>query len=230
VVDFLEGDPDQPIITGRVYNAEQTPPYDLPAHKTQSGVKSRSSPGGSPANFNEIRFEDEKGNEQLFIHAERNQDIEVEANETHAVGGDRTKTVGNNETVKIGADRTEEVGGNETITVNGAREHIVFGNDHQATQSIRQTESMYEYRLVGGHLLDRCEGLARQQASTIEMQAVSAIEMFAGSRIEMKTAAIIEMQAFMIEMLAPSFTANAPSRICFTTPNFIVKGSTTMFT
>ncbi|HEU4927167.1 MAG TPA: type VI secretion system tip protein VgrG, partial [Vicinamibacterales bacterium] len=61
IVDFLEGDPDQPIITGRVYNAEQMPPYDLPANKTQSGMKSRSSSGGGAANFNEIRMEDKMG-------------------------------------------------------------------------------------------------------------------------------------------------------------------------
>ena len=89
IVDFLEGDPDQPIITGRVYNAEQMPPYELPANKTQTGIKSRSSLGGSPDNFNELRFEDKKGSEQVFIHAEKNQDIEVENDETHWVGHDR---------------------------------------------------------------------------------------------------------------------------------------------
>ncbi len=61
IVNFLEGDPDQPIITGRVYNGTNMPVYDLPANKTQSGIKSRSSKDGSPDNFNEIRFEDKKG-------------------------------------------------------------------------------------------------------------------------------------------------------------------------
>ena len=98
IVDFLEGDPDQPIITGRVYNAEQMPPYALPANKTQTGIKTRSSLGGTPDNFNEIRFEDKKGDEQLFIHAEKNQDIEVENDETHWVGHDRKKTIDNDET------------------------------------------------------------------------------------------------------------------------------------
>jgi len=145
IVDFLEGDPDQPIVTGRVYNAEQMPPYDLPGSKTQSGVKSRSSKGGSPANFNEIRMEDLKGSEQLFIHAEKNQDIEVENDETHWVGHDRTKTidndetthvkhdrtetVDNNETITIGKDRTESVGANETITVAKHRTESVSGNE-----------------------------------------------------------------------------------------------------
>jgi len=129
IVDFLEGDPDQPIITGRVYNAEQMPPYDLPANKTQTGIKSRSSLGGGPANFNEIRFEDKKGEEQLFIHAEKNQDIEVENDETHWVGHDRTKTIDHDETTHVKHDRTETVDNDETITIHGNRTETVDKNE-----------------------------------------------------------------------------------------------------
>jgi type VI secretion system secreted protein VgrG len=129
IVDFLEGDPDQPIITGRVYNKEQMPPYALPANKTQSGVKSRSSLSGGPDNFNEIRFEDKKGAEQLFIHAEKNQDIEVENDETHWVGHDRTKTIDNDETTHVKHDRTETVDNNETITIHGNRTETVDKNE-----------------------------------------------------------------------------------------------------
>jgi type VI secretion system secreted protein VgrG len=121
IVSFLEGDPDRPIITGRVYNAEQTVPYDLPANATQSGMKSRSSKGGTPANFNEIRMEDKKGAEQLYIHAERNQDIAVENDESHWVGHDRHKSVDRNETVRIGEDRVRAVKHNDTLQVGGAK-------------------------------------------------------------------------------------------------------------
>ena len=129
VVDFLEGDPDQPIITGRVYNAEQMPPYALPANMTQTGIKSRSSKGGGPDNFNEIRFEDLKGSEQLFIHAEKNQDIEVENDETHWVGHDRKKTIDHDETTLVKHDRTETVDNNETITVHKNRVERVDVNE-----------------------------------------------------------------------------------------------------
>ena len=147
IVDFLEGDPDQPIITGRVYNAEQMPPYDLPANKTQSGVKSRSSKGGGPANFTEIRMEDKMGSEQLFIHAEKNQDIEVENDETHWVGHDRTKTIDHDETSHIKHDRTETVDNNETITVHGQRTETVDKNETvtvhmNRTMSVNQSESL----------------------------------------------------------------------------------------
>ncbi len=129
VVDFLEGDPDQPLITGRVYNAEQMPPWELPANSTQSGILTRSSKGGSVANANAIRFEDKKGSEQLWIHAEKNQDIGVENDESHSVGHDRTKTVDHDETSHIKHDRTETVDNNETITVHGARTETVDKNE-----------------------------------------------------------------------------------------------------
>jgi type VI secretion system secreted protein VgrG len=129
IVDFLEGDPDQPIITGRVYNAEQMPPYALPANMTQTGILSRSSKGGSGANANELRFEDKKGAEQVYLHAERNQDIEVENDETHWVGHDRSKTVDHDEHTVIGANRTESVGVNETISIGANRSETVGANE-----------------------------------------------------------------------------------------------------
>lgn len=129
VVTFVEADPDAPIIVGSVYNFDQMPPYDLPANKTQSGLKSRSTLNGGQDNFNEIRFEDKKGQEQLFVHAERNQDIEVEKDETHSVGHDRTKKVDNDETTTIGRDRKENVGKNETISIGENRNETVGKNE-----------------------------------------------------------------------------------------------------
>jgi type VI secretion system secreted protein VgrG len=125
IVDFLEGDADRPIITGRVYNAEQVPPYDLPANQTQSGVKSRSSKSGGTDNFNEIRLEDLKGSEQIYIHAEKDKKVVVENN--------RVEDVGNNETIAIGNDRSERVGNNEAIAI---------GNNQSITVSTNQTVSV----------------------------------------------------------------------------------------
>lgn len=145
IIDFLEGDPDQPIIVGSVYNADMMPPYELPDHKTQSGIKTRSSLKGTEQNFNEIRFEDKKGDEQLFIHAEKNQDIEVENDETHWVGHDRTKTIDRDETTTVKRDRTETVERNETITIKNNRteevkkdESIVIGGGR--TETVKKDE------------------------------------------------------------------------------------------
>jgi type VI secretion system secreted protein VgrG len=158
IVDFLEGDPDQPIITGRVYNAEQMPPYELPANMTQTGILSRSSKGGSGANANELRFEDKKGSELVYLHAEKDQDISVENDESHTVGHDRTKTIDNDETSLIKHDRTETVGNNETITIGvnrtenvGSNETITIGSNRTISVGASETASVALQRthLVG---------------------------------------------------------------------------------
>lgn len=162
VVDFLEGDPDQPLITGRVYNAQQMPPWDLPANATQSGILTRSSKGGAYGNANAIRFEDKTGSEQVWIHAEKNQDIEVENDETHWVGHDRTKTIDHDETVHVKHDRTETVDHDEKVTVHHDRiervdndETIGIGRDRTMTIERDKTESVVRNKSItvaGKHL------------------------------------------------------------------------------
>jgi type VI secretion system secreted protein VgrG len=133
IVSFLEGDPDQPIITGRVYNAAQMPPYTLPDNKTQSGIKSRSTKEGSSDNFNEIRMEDKIGEEELYIQAEKNENILVKNNkgetvgnnETISIGNDREESVGNDETIAVGNDRKESVGRDEDLSVSNNRKRNV---------------------------------------------------------------------------------------------------------
>ena len=118
IVEFLEGDPDRPIITGSVYNGKYRPPYDLPANKTQSGFKTRSTPDGTPENFNEIRFEDKKGKEEIAIHAERNLSTSVEADESHSVGGNRSTTIKKDDTTLVENQRKTVVNkGNSQLTV-----------------------------------------------------------------------------------------------------------------
>jgi type VI secretion system secreted protein VgrG len=165
VVDFLEGDPDQPIITGRVYNAEQMPPYALPANQTQSGIKSRSSKDGTPDNFNEIRFEDKKGEEQLYIHAEKNQDIHVENDESHFVGHDRKKEIINDERVSVGRDRTESVQRNENISIGNDRTENVERNEKISIGGDRNTDVNKNEDVVIGE--NRTESITKNEKITI---------------------------------------------------------------
>src|SRR5262249_48519086 len=106
IVSFLEGDPDQPVITGRVYNAEQMPPYALPANRTQSGIKSRTSVGGTPDTFNELRFEDKRGAEEIYLHAEKNWTIHVKDGESKTVGSSISTSAGGNISRNVGGDHS----------------------------------------------------------------------------------------------------------------------------
>ena len=138
IVDFLEGDPDRPIVMGSVYHATNEPPYDLPAEKTKSTLKTLSSPGGG--GFNEIRFEDKKGEEQIFIHAEKNQDIRVKNdcfewignNRNLVVKTDQKEHVENNRLEKVGADHMEEIGKDRHLKVKG-KEAKAVDDSHSFT-------------------------------------------------------------------------------------------------
>lgn len=114
VVEFIGGDPDRPLVTGCVYNGSNQPPINFPADKTQSTIKSQSSKGGTSAdNFNELRFEDKKDDEEIYIHAERDRMMIIEHDDDIEIGNDQT--------VKIGGSRTFELtGGDETLTIKGA--------------------------------------------------------------------------------------------------------------
>ncbi len=121
IVAFEEGNADMPIVVGSVYNADMMPPYALPENKTQSGVKSRSTLKGDSNTFNELRFEDKKGGEQVYFHAEKDFDRVVENNDTLKVGfekkdkGDQTIEIFNNQTLTVGTSKADE--GSRTTTI-----------------------------------------------------------------------------------------------------------------
>ena len=135
IVDFLEGDPDQPIITGRVYNAEQMPPFGMPAGALVSGVKSNSTKGGG--GYNEISLNDTKGTELINIHAQFDQQKKVEHDERVNVGNDRTEEVKHDETIKIGNDKSELVMRDRTLDV-----------VRDKTETVRHNKSVH---VMGSH-------------------------------------------------------------------------------
>jgi type VI secretion system secreted protein VgrG len=141
VVSYLEGDPDRPLITGMVYNAETMPPYALPANKTQSGIKTRSSKGGGAANFNEIRFEDKIGSEELYFHAEKDQKVIVEHDQSIDVGNDRKEHIGRDRDLKVDRDKSEEVKRSKSIVV-GATHTEEIGTNMSITVGSNLTETV----------------------------------------------------------------------------------------
>ncbi len=118
VVGYLDGDPDQPLVVGRLFNGPNAVPYALPEHKTRSTWRSRSSPGGEGSN--ELMFEDQRGEELVYVHAERNLDSVVKVDESHWVGHDRKKTISGDETVYVGKGRDTVVAESDVTRV-GAR-------------------------------------------------------------------------------------------------------------
>jgi type VI secretion system secreted protein VgrG len=138
VVEFLEGDPDRPLVVGAVYNGMNPPPVSLPGDKTKSTVRSASSPG-SDGN-NELRFEDAKGSEEIYLHAQKDLRVKVEndrdesvgANETIAVGVDRHRRVGRDQTLKVDGNDSSIVGGNQALEVGGNRSTTVGANHTEA--------------------------------------------------------------------------------------------------
>jgi type VI secretion system secreted protein VgrG len=139
LVDFMEGDPDWPIIVGCVYNEANQPIYDTEKNKTQSGIKTRSYPDGP--GFNELRFEDKKGEEHIYLQGEKDwnilikndkgQDIghdetlSVASNRTKTVGVNQSETIGANKEIQVGANHTESIGSNMSLSVGGTKTETV---------------------------------------------------------------------------------------------------------
>ena len=171
VVDFLEGDPDQPLIIGRVYNADLMPPYTLPDEKTKSTIKTNSSIGGK--GFNEIRFEDEKGKEQIFVHAEMDKDIRVENDCREWIGNDRHLIVKRDLKEKVEFDKhlmvekcefrevkgdyNLKVGGKSAVEVTGSSSLKVTGNMIESFNANHSENVTGTYHLKGMNL--KIEGM-----------------------------------------------------------------------
>jgi type VI secretion system secreted protein VgrG len=164
IVSFLEGDPDRPIITGRVYNANQTVPYPLPDNQTRSTLKTRSSEGGGADNYNELRFEDKTGSEQIFLRGEKDFDTRLK--------NDIREWVGNNRSLIVTQDQMEKAGGDLHSQVTG-----------NLNQKIGQTLSLQ----VGQNLYEKSgTNFAHEAGQIIHLKAGMTVVLEAGTELTLK--------------------------------------------
>ncbi|NTV94546.1 MAG: type VI secretion system tip protein VgrG [Thiobacillus sp.] len=222
IVSFLEGDPDWPIITGRVYNADQMPPYALPANQTQTGIKSRSSPGGGTDNFNEIRFEDKKGEELVYVHAERNLTTMVEQAEARTVGASRSTSIQKDETLVIKEGNRSETleKGNDSLTVSkgnvavGVTEGNVGMTVDQGNVSHEAPAGLYSVKAkeilleatskitlkIGGSTLVMEPGKVDLKSPQIKVNGDTMVEVKAGATLTAEAGALLTIKGTLVKI------------------------------
>jgi type VI secretion system secreted protein VgrG len=151
IVEFEDGDPDRPIITGCVYNGLNVPPYLLPRDQTKSTLMSQTSPGGG--GFNEIRFEDKKGQEELFTHAQKDQNEIVRGNQSTTVGGKRGLAIKGDHVEEVKGESAHRVVGDRTVKTEASYQL-------EAAASIKEQAGANVTVNAGGYLLAQAGGNA----------------------------------------------------------------------
>ncbi|MCB9761309.1 MAG: type VI secretion system tip protein VgrG [Alphaproteobacteria bacterium] len=192
IVSFLDGDPDRPLVTGSVYNGEQTPPYPLPDEQTKSTLRSDSSKGGG--GFNELRFEDKKDEEEVYLHAQKDLNVEVGNDETDTVKNNRTVTIQEGDetlVVEKGNRKVQVSEGGEKHSVKGARELLVVGAEKHTNQDTFTHEVAKDYNLnVDGNLTIAVIG-------NLKILADGDVQIEAGKNITQKAKMDISAEATM---------------------------------
>jgi type VI secretion system secreted protein VgrG len=169
VVQFLNGDPDNPVIMGSLYNGVNMPPYDLPDHSTRSGIVTRSSKGGSAQNANELRFEDKKGSEQIFLNAEKDMDHRTEHDHRRYVGKDDSLIVKGKQTEQVTGDYNSQIQGKSVAKI-GGKSDLDIGSD--------LTE-----KVGGSHMLKVGSSQSVQTGTAYSMDAGTTVYINAGTSL-----------------------------------------------
>ncbi len=167
VVQFVDGNPDNPVVTGSVYNSVNKPPFTLPDEKTKSTIKTSSSIGGD--GFNELSFEDAAGQEQIIVHAQKDFNKKVLNNQSRNVGCDDSTSIGGNQSLSVKKDRTHSVEGSETLTITGSQKITITG----AATSDGQTVTGGQLDITGKYKLDASEAIDVQAPDYIKLQVGS---------------------------------------------------------
>lgn len=205
VVEFLEGDPDRPLVTGCVYNSDTMPPYDLPANQTRSTMKSNSSKGSE--GFNEIRFEDKKDSEEIFVQAEKDYNRVVKNNDTLKVGfekcdkGDQTIEIKNDQKLDVGNDQKCDVGNDQTIHVK-MNQKLDVDMDQKITigkTSVMEAMTSIELK-VGSSSIKIEPAKITIKAVQISIEADATAEIKAGAKMDIKAGAILSIEGAIVKI------------------------------
>ena len=197
VVSFLEGDPDRPLVTGCVYNGDALPPYALPADQTRSTIKSRSTKDGD--GFNELRFEDKKGAEEVFMHAERDFLRVVKNNDALKVGfdtadkGDQSIDIKNDQTITIGHDQIEKIDNNQTLTVKVDQKVDV------GSTIVIEAGTSIELKVGGSSIKIEAAKITIKSAE-IEIAADANVKVKAGAMMEVKSGAVMTIGGALVQI------------------------------
>ena len=211
VVEFLDGNPDKPLVTGCVFNGQNDAPYPLPDSKTKAVWRSNTHQGQG---FNEISFEDQAGREMVYLHAQRDHNTDIGHDETHSIAHDRSKTVGNNQTETIGAnktitvgtDHTESIGANMTLSVGGNQTEAISGDMNLAvsgaqTRNITGTDattvSEGDQTVTVTRGKQEVQVLAAGQYTTVNNDIVT-VSRAGGVRVKAATCVVLEAPSIML--------------------------------
>ena len=180
VVEFLEGDPDRPLVTGSVYNGQNATPYELPAQDTVSTLKSRSTLGGKASTFNELRFEDKQGSEYIFVQAEKDH--------LHLVKADRSTEIGQDEFVRIERDRKQEIKGFTHLTVRGDTLQRVDGDAHNdiGGDALLKVGGEHGVKAGGDATLDADQSVSLKSGTDMHQKAGMNYAVDAGMNLHIK--------------------------------------------
>lgn len=187
VVDFLEGDPDRPIVVGCVYNGPNVPPLDLPNESTRTTIKTLSSKGGG--GFNELRFEDKKDSEEIFVHAQKDLQLRTGNNRTEAIACDSNLTIGKNLIEHIGENADLKVGKNYTASIESNRAHTVGQEDYLTVGTHQHTDVGMDAALTTG------QNFALKAGLNAALTAAANIDIKAGVNLVAEAGAIISLKA-----------------------------------
>jgi len=178
VVEFLEGDPDRPLITGRVYNDGALPPYDLPAQKTISTIKSNTTKGGQ--GFNEIRFEDNKDKEQIFIHGQKDQDVRIKNDTKEWIGAERHLTVKKDQLEMVEGDKHSTVKGDRLAKTEGDLGETIKG-DH-----LSSVDGNLNLKVKGDQVAEITGDHTLKSSKTVHLKAGTTFILEAGTQLSLK--------------------------------------------